>query len=264
MIEIPPAPTINEDQPTLPQGPEGAQLVSMFRFPISLELAPDDDVRTVQYEFFSARQLTQEHFYNAMLEGILAMQQGGLTVAAYYVWEQVALDVRVPNRFCLGDACFDVPARLCLPGTEWCIELAGRQLANAYRYRVWLLVSATHPEFLSADLRPALPVLGVLALGAVIISVLAVVIGVFAVFSGQMKARELLQEVRKFVSIGENVRPATEGLSWPFFALGLALVAGGIVLPAIAARGSVSVPLGGAQVQVGGELGGAGGGRGRR
>lgn len=138
------------DTPLDPVQPEGSTLVSAYAFePFFSAMQPGDPVSTLKLEMFSPSQLGEADFRN-MAQSItqsmvnaVPVEQGGEEVVLYYAYEEVIFDVSIPTNMCLATLCYDLPASICVPFTDWCLPLAGQTLAAAYRYTFWALLRET-------------------------------------------------------------------------------------------------------------------------
>jgi len=244
IIDPNPIPIDNDPNPMV--GPPGAQIISGVCWPEYFNLQDGQDVNTTQWDFLSPTLVDIEQVRNIME----AMRPQALLrnelIVAYSLWRGTEGEIVVPDQICLFDYC-------------WTPPFAGQTVQSIYSYRLWVLSIdfVMYPQ--AQHIRPLAPLV-ILALVAAFAVAVVLIAGIMAMRSGTIKWQEIAGFSRDVLKApGENIAAPVTALAWPFAAMGIALVAGSIIVPVAMARAQVAIPVGGGRVELGGELGRAGG-----
>ncbi len=236
---IPENPQVITDTPQGMVGPEGSELVSVYAYPPYFTLLDGEDINTTSIDFVSFEIIGTDLMARAVENIIPQIVSGGEQILCYGLFRWTIFDLSIPQEVCIFGFCFTPP-------------FAGNQVTTAYGYRLVIYTRPVYYGFLSTAVRPLTPAL-VLAIVAGIVAVLTLVAGIIAMTTGTIKWQDVKQYTHDLITApGQNVK---EALTLPLVAFGLTLVGAGVVLPMAIARVEARVPLGGAQVTVGGEAG---------
>jgi hypothetical protein len=220
-------------------GPEGSELVSVYAYPSYFTLKDGDDVNTTSIDFVSFEIIGTDLIAQAVENIIPQIISGGEEILCYGLFRWTIFDLSVPQQVCVFGFCFTPP-------------FAGNEVTSAYGYR---LVIYTRPVYVYPQVlgvRALTPAL-VLAIVAGILAIITLIVGIIAMTTGTIKWQDVKEYTHDIITApGQNVK---EALTLPLVAFGLALVATAVVLPLAVAKVEARVPIGGAQVTVGGEAG---------
>jgi hypothetical protein len=239
---------ISENSPTFPTQLDGGELVSAVLRYDPRTIDDNAQVHTHQIDF-ATFQLWDSIIGQQSAEAAIAtFEANGEIVIAYATYVSTVFEITVPNEICLGDWCWTPPG-------------AGHIIESSKMWRFWFLTATPgQASPLVAQSAPqaaaAVPAIGAGALIVLVVGAIAgvvIVIGAIQVIQGEITWNQLKAGVLEIFKVpGQNVSAPVTAASWPFFAMGIALVAGAMFLPSMTTNANISVPIGGARVAVGG------------
>lgn len=209
---------------------------------------PGETLDSVALEFITPSPISPDQIHSAVEVIRNGLAIADMLIVSYMLYEKTEFQIDVPEEICLEAfgfrECFIPP-------------LAGTNLLTGYRYVLGLLIQ-TFPKPLAvrdSSVRAALPGIGallVIFLGAI------AVIGTVALVVGWWTGRVTKQELTSFVkdvlqSPGNNIAAPITAAAWPFAAMGIAMVAAGLLIPFATMKAGAEVPIGPARLH--GEVG---------
>lgn len=258
MITIDPNPQLTTDQFIFPDIPAGYTNLTQYSTPFLAELTPSDDVVSITIDFVSNNQIDYLAFFGAFTSHFPYIAQNfSNIVLAYALYQGAEQDLTIPNQICWQDYCWVPPF------------FAGDTVASLYHYRLWLLLQPLQPGSALAMPQVGFWEVALTLIKYIFITIAPfVVLGVMNAIAGKESWSDVLHQITGALPSPGNIatgigQGVSGGLSWPFFALGTALVAAGIFLPALTTRATVTgIP--GVQLEAGTTTGGGGAPRRRR
>lgn len=241
--------SVLENLPTLPTPLDNGDLVSaVLRY--DPNTIPENMVLdTYQIDFATFQVWDSVIGEQSAQAAIEKYEQNGEIVIAYATYVATVFEITIPNQICIGDWCWTPPG-------------AGHIIESSKMWRYWFLTAKVGGAMAAKPQSKALAApLGPAALIIIVVGALAgvvVMIGAIQVLNGQMSWKDLKAGVTEIFKIpGQNISAPVQAAAWPFFALGIAMVGGALVLPAISASTAVKVPVGrGGSVTVSGSASG--------
>ena len=246
-------------QTAAPNGPPGSQIISAFTYDTYWTLtngAIQEEVQTLQYDFMASEFMGQDTWHQVLDNIRFQLLQSNLQIVAYILWENVVFDVSIPSD-------------ICIPGTTicWTPPLAGQSVVQVVQYRLWMMIIpfVGPVPMVSAAVAPfvfVIPIMTILGLTLAFVVATFTIIAAVQIFQGKMTLGQAISPIGDLAKIpGETIAAPIQAVSWPFFALGIAMVAAGIFIPMAAGSVGVTAPIGPGRVDV---QAGSGGGGGRR
>lgn len=228
----------------LPQAPVGFDEVITWGYNGLMNVQPSDVFETHGIDFYSPVSLSIDTIQWTMEQVRQKFAEYGQEVLAYGISRRTALDISVPTRLCIGDQCIDVPSQFCIPLTSICVGGGGTNLITAYEYWVWIVTRDLTAGAALAS--PFIPVLGILAIGLVIV--------VLGVMVSWWKGSITFDQFKQFfgdVTPGGQIKQAEGGATLMFAIVGAGMVATAMLVPRLVSSASLGVNAGPVKTQVG-------------
>lgn len=226
-----------DDTIVLPQAPVGFDQVITWGYDGLLNVQPANVFETHGMDFYSPVSLSIDTIQWTMEQVRQTFAQYGQEVLAYGVSRRTALDISVPTRLCIGDQCIDVPSQFCIPLTNICVGGGGTNLVTAYEYWVWIVTRDMTAGAALAS--PFIPVLGILAIGLVI-----VVLGVMVSWWKGSISFDQFKQFFGSITPGGQLKEVESGATLMFAIVGAGMVATAMLVPRLAPSAELGLTKG--------------------
>lgn len=266
---------VPQDQATLPIAASDEDTISLWAYPEAFQVS-GGEYTTYEWQSFAATPMGIDELQGAFeqMRARLISEQGQV-VLGYAIFRRGVTNFPMPAQWCIDgnpiglplSQCFDVPAQICIPFTNICIQLANQTVASGYLYRFWFI---TAPAASGMATRPLvqLGAVAVLIIAVAVLIGLGILFGGISLLTGKITYEQYVSGVKSILRTpGENLSAPITAASLPFIALGVTIVGMGVVIPIAVAKagappsqftGGVTVKqptFGGGAVEVSGGVG---------